>query len=338
MAELLWVTSLRGIQEELRRLDRQGFIARCRVDHYTRRNREDRAFFSAPFGIDDSKRPDSGYWVKSFLETRQDTEETPETEDQGILRQYWYHAEGNHDRMTRNRFLRLTREAGDIVGTLPQHIRQIIWRDWPVDWDRGNEFHRWMNAICELGWRNRDEFEFRGSPLRADRYIVMNGLPVVQSSLDYFMDTFMVPDHVRENVRRDIWFARINDAVTTSIHMIDLLVALECPPTSSPTREVQQPSPVPLNPIDSFSDLLETGQQQKLFRFLSERNHSVCWSSLPEDAFRSETPTDDAIEKALKRLQARLTELHELYQFELEVTRSTRRTRLIQPSTNQGTN
>lgn len=59
----------------------------------------------------------------------------------------------------------------------------------------------------------------------------------------------------------------------------------------------------------------------------------VSWDSLPQEAFRgSGPPTDEAILKALKRIQTDLGQVVDRFRVDLEILESERRVRLVKPS------
>lgn len=85
------------------------------------------------------------------------------------------------------------------------------------------------------------------------------------------------------------------------------------------------------DPLSALLDEL-TSNQVKIVRFLWSHLHSVDWRSLPNDAFRDgEGRQDEAVKRALERLQGRLNELYERFHVELEINAETRRVRLEKP-------
>ena len=103
--------------------------------------------------------------------------------------------------------------------------------------------------------------------------------------------------------------------------------------TNSKTALSQTPLPQIANdevPAELLDEL--TGQQVKLLTYLWTTSHGVSWDNLPLDAFRGEdNRSDDAVKRALERLQQRLNEFYERFQVGIEINAETRRVKLEKP-------
>lgn len=109
------------------------------------------------------------------------------------------------------------------------------------------------------------------------------------------------------------------------------VVAAKTPSDVIPPARTNAPPPPANEPPNELLDEL-TGQQVKLLKFLWTQPHGVSWDSLPRDAFRGEDDRlDDAVKRALERLQQRLNEFYERFQIGIKINADTRRVKLEKP-------
>jgi hypothetical protein len=81
--------------------------------------------------------------------------------------------------------------------------------------------------------------------------------------------------------------------------------------------------------LDAIADALD-GQSLKLWQFLVERKH---WTAVPQladlvDCWRKKPPSDAAVDKALRRLQADLNEIDNAPRLSIDRSSDPRRTKL----------
>jgi hypothetical protein len=80
--------------------------------------------------------------------------------------------------------------------------------------------------------------------------------------------------------------------------------------------------------IDGELETFLTHQERTLYRLLKDRTRFVGWDALCT-AFRSEAPTDEAIQRALERFQQKLCSVFDRFRLELTIRSNDRTVRLV---------
>lgn len=128
------------------------------------------------------------------------------------------------------------------------------------------------------------------------------------------------------------YFAVLEDPFMASSEFCRWLVQEMEQESKQSTEPLEVPAAVSAETTEPLANVLEqmTPQQGKLLQFLWNCKHAALWDSLPTTAFANGVlPSDDAIEKALKRLQDRLNGLYAELKLTLEISRAKRSVKLL---------